>query len=60
MTERNFIIYCSERFMKDFDKAMKSKVHQKYGLGLPECDSDNPNDMCKDCVCWKHTRQMCS
>jgi hypothetical protein len=24
------------------------------------CDSKNPSMMCKDCNCWKHTREMCS
>lgn len=24
------------------------------------CKSDDPNDMCSDCKCWKHTRLMCS
>ena len=25
-----------------------------------ECKSDDPDDMCSDCKCWKHTRMMCS
>lgn len=24
-----------------------------------KCDSDDPDDMCKYCDCWKHTRAMC-
>ena len=24
------------------------------------CNSKNPDNMCDECDCWKHTRQMCS
>ena len=27
---------------------------------IKSCKSDDPDLMCSDCDCWKHTRQMCS
>ena len=27
---------------------------------LSSCHNDDPDDMCENCNCWKHTRMMCS
>lgn len=33
-------------------------IHEE--VDAKECKSDNPDNMCSDCTCWKHTRMMCS
>ena len=37
------------------------QIDIKYLLDqLKLCKSKNPEKMCDDCNCWKHTREMCS
>lgn len=33
-------------------------IHEE--VDAKECKSDNPNRMCSDCKCWKHTMMICS
>lgn len=46
---------------KDLEKywLLKNKIKQLI-KNSKFCDSDNPDDMCENCDCWKHTRAMCS
>ena len=37
-----------------FMKAIDEEIDEK------KCKSDNPDDMCSDCKCWKYTRMICS
>ena len=34
-------------------------IAQVEGREYP-CVNNDPDDMCKNCGCWKHTRAMCS
>ena len=34
-----------------------SEIKSKY---TNECYTENPNEMCKTCTCWKMTRKNCS
>lgn len=33
---------------------------QAPAIPAPECDTEDGGEMCQDCDCWKHTREMCS
>ena len=44
------IIEFHNLFMKEIDEEIDEK----------KCKSDNPDDMCSDCKCWKYTRMICS
>lgn len=33
---------------------------RRLKLDLDSCNSKDPDDMCRTCNCWKHTRAMCS
>jgi hypothetical protein len=32
---------------------------EHYNEHNKKCSSDNPNTMCRDCDCWKRTREYC-
>lgn len=36
------------------------KVREASFMNRDACDNDDPDDMCYNCTCWKHTRAMCS
>ena len=46
---------------KDLEKywVLKNKLKESI-KDLKSCNSDDPDDMCENCNCWKHTRAMCS
>ena len=39
---------------------LSSQAAQETGLGLPQCRSPNPGEMCAKCKCWKIFREYCS
>lgn len=50
-----------------FDKAQTENMINVLKKKLKElkkstkaCSSKNPDNMCDECNCWKHTRAMCS
>jgi hypothetical protein len=51
----------SKELLRDINKLHElfiKVIHEE--VDAKECKSDNPDDMCSDCTCWKHTRMMCS
>ena len=51
----------SKELLRDINKLHElfiKVIHEE--VDAKECKSDDPNDMCSDCTCWKHTRMMCS
>jgi hypothetical protein len=51
----------SEMLAKDIAVTMLGDAFAKALANQPKnrCTNKNPDDMCKDCDCWKHTRAMC-
>ena len=37
-----------------FIKVIDEEINER------KCKSDNPDDMCSDCNCWKYARMICS
>ena len=51
----------SKELLRDINKLHElfiKVIHEE--VDAKECKSDDPNYMCSDCTCWKHTRMMCS
>jgi hypothetical protein len=43
------------------EKLSDYQIDMEYLLGqLKLCKSKNPEKMCDECDCWKHTREICS
>lgn len=47
------------RRKKVLDRVVELIAEQKVD-DKKKCKSKNPDVMCSDCDCWKHTRSMCS
>ena len=41
------------------EKGYRYSCGDHYRQYEKKCSSDNPNSMCKDCNCWKRTREYC-
>ena len=53
----------AEAYRQGFEdglRARRSSPATPTGLGLPQCRSTNPGEMCAKCKCWKMTREFCS
>ena len=46
------------RDLKKHDELTKKLIYSNTDSNA--CKSDNPDFMCENCNCWKHTRAMCS
>jgi hypothetical protein len=53
-----------KRIDKEREKLFLKLNAYYFELGRREdkksCESDNPDDKCSYCTCWKHTRELCS
>lgn len=48
------------RNYKHIARRASESVSQTASRGPKECSSEDGDDMCDSCNCWKHTRAMCS
>ena len=56
----NLLLTFEDEDMPDLYYKLIAIKNQIDDSKLSSCHNDDPDDMCENCNCWKHTRMMCS